>query len=49
MKNFFNNEIKIANKKIGKNNPVFIIAEAVVNHNGQLKYAYKLIDIAKKS
>ena len=49
MKNFFNKEIKIANKKIGKNNPVFIIAEAGVNHNGQLKYAYKLIDIAKKS
>lgn len=27
----------------------FIIAEAGVNHNGNMSYAYKLIDIAKKS
>ena len=28
---------------------VFIIAEAGVNHNGQIKNAYKLVDIALKS
>lgn len=33
-------------KKIGKNHPVFIIAEAGVNHNGSLDLAMKLIDAA---
>jgi len=42
-------EFKIANKKIGKQNPCFIIAEAGVNHNGQLDLAYKLVDIAKEA
>ena len=27
---------------------VIIIAEACQNHNGQLKMAYKLVDVAKK-
>ena len=27
---------------------IFIVAEAGVNHNGSLKKAYKLVDIAKK-
>ncbi len=40
-------EIKINNKKIGKYNPVFIIAEAGVNHNGSLKLAMKMADAAK--
>ena len=31
---------------IGTNNPVFIIAEAGVNHNGDIKLAHKLIDAA---
>ncbi|MEF8848250.1 MAG: N-acetylneuraminate synthase family protein [Candidatus Thermoplasmatota archaeon] len=39
-------EIKIADKKIGKNNPCFVIAEAGVNHNGKLKLAKKLVDAA---
>lgn len=39
-------EIKINNKYIGKKRPVFIIAEAGVNHNGDMKMARKLIDIA---
>jgi N,N'-diacetyllegionaminate synthase len=39
-------DIKIANKKIGKNNPCFIIAEAGVNHNGKINVAKKLIDAA---
>lgn len=38
--------IKIGNKFIGENQPVFIIAEAGVNHNGNLKIAQKLIDAA---
>ena len=29
-------------------NRVIIIAEAGVNHNGKLKLAYKLVDVAKK-
>jgi len=41
--------IKIGNKFIGKNNPVFIIAEAGVNHNGRLDLALKLINAAKKA
>lgn len=39
-------KIKIANKFIGENQPVFIIAEAGVNHNGDLKTALKLVDAA---
>ena len=29
-------------------NRTLIIAEAVPNHNGKLKLAYKLVDLAKK-
>ena len=32
-----------------KKNKIFIIAEAGVNHNGSLKKAFKLVDIAKNS
>ena len=38
--------ITIGTKTIGKGNPVFIIAEAGVNHNGNLSLAKKLIDAA---
>jgi len=40
-------EIRIANKLIGEKQPVFIIAEAGVNHNGRVKLAKKLVDAAK--
>ncbi len=40
---------KIGNKTIGENHPVFIIAEAGVNHNGDFELAKKLIDTAKDS
>jgi N-acetylneuraminate synthase/N,N'-diacetyllegionaminate synthase len=40
--------IKIANKKIGDECPVFIIAEAGINHNGSVKIAKKMIDVAKE-
>lgn len=39
-------EILIQSKKVGKNFPVFLIAEAGVNHNGDLILAKKLIDEA---
>ncbi len=38
--------VKIANKKISYQSPVFIIAEAGVNHNSNLKTALKLVDAA---
>jgi N,N'-diacetyllegionaminate synthase len=41
--------VEIGNKKIGKNKPVFIIAEAGVNYNNKLSLAYKMIDIAAKA
>lgn len=40
-------EIKIANKIVGENKPVFVIAEAGVNHNGSLRMAKKLVEAAK--
>lgn len=41
--------IKIANKLISEKSPCFIIAEAGVNHNGDLEMAKKLIDAAKEA
>jgi sialic acid synthase SpsE len=38
--------IRISNKLIGDDHPIFIIAEAGVNHNGKLEIAKKLIDAA---
>lgn len=38
--------VKIAGKKIGPGSPCFIIAEAGVNHNGDLKKAKRLIGAA---
>jgi N-acetylneuraminate synthase/N,N'-diacetyllegionaminate synthase len=40
-------EIKFGNKKIGGKQPVFVVAEAGVNHNGSLKIAKRLIKEAK--
>lgn len=40
--------IKIGNRIIGDGHPAFIIAEAGINHNGELKQAKKLIKEAKK-
>jgi len=39
--------LKIGNKTI-TNSEIFVIAEIGVNHNGDIKKAYKLIDIAKE-
>src|SRR4030042_3159859 len=38
--------VKIGNKIIGDGQPVFIVAEIGINHNGDLNQAKKLIDIA---
>ncbi|MFC2163338.1 N-acetylneuraminate synthase, partial [Candidatus Altiarchaeota archaeon] len=38
--------IKIADKVISEDGPCFIIAEAGVNHNGSLKLAKQLVDVA---
>ena len=42
-------QIKIENRIIGMNQPVFIIAEAGVNHNGSLDLAFELVDAAVES
>lgn len=42
----FNKSIQVGSHQISINNPVFIIAEAGVNHNGDINIAKKLIDIA---
>ncbi|KKQ57704.1 MAG: N-acetylneuraminate synthase [Parcubacteria group bacterium GW2011_GWA2_38_13] len=41
--------IKIHNKTIGYKHPVFIIAEAGVNHNGRLDLALNLVDAVSES
>ena len=40
------NRIQLGKKSIGESYPCFIIAEAGVNHNGQLDLAKKLVDAA---
>lgn len=42
----FEKEIYIAGKSISENAPTFIIAEAGVNHNGDMELAKQLIDVA---
>jgi len=41
--------IKIGDRKIGTNEPCFIIAEAGVAHNGHLEIAKRLVDVAVKA
>ena len=41
--------VTIGKRKIGRSEPVFLIAEAGVNHNGDVKLAHKLIDAAAKA
>lgn len=42
-------KVKIANRLIGEGEPCFIIAEAGVNHNGDVNLAKKLIYVAKEA
>ena len=44
----FSKQIKIGGKMISNDSPAFIIAEAGVNHNGDMRLARKLILSAKK-
>ena len=44
-----NGEITMAGKKIGKNHPCFVIAEAGINHNGDLELAKKMVEEARKA
>ncbi len=46
---FMPKRVVIGNKKISYQDPVFIIAEAGVNHNGNLKTALALVDIAAEA
>ncbi len=41
--------LKIANRNVGNHEPCFIIAEAGVNHNGDVNLAKKLIDAAREA
>ena len=43
------NSIEINKILIGENYPPYTIAEAGINHNGQLDLAYKMIDVAKSA
>ena len=42
----FDESVEIFGKKIGEGNPVFVIAEIGLNHNGDINIAKKLIDEA---
>lgn len=41
-------KIKVEGKTIGDNSPVYIIGEAGINHNGQIKNAKKMEEKCKK-
>ena len=41
--------VKIGNKFVGPGKPCFFVSEIGINHNGDIKLAKKLIDIAKKA
>lgn len=43
------NNIKIGNKRIGRNHPVLVIAEVGVNHNGSIDRGIELIEVAAKA
>tara|TARA_Y100000389_G_scaffold167531_1_gene172788 strand:- start:35867 stop:36913 length:1047 start_codon:yes stop_codon:yes gene_type:complete len=42
----FNKKINIGNKLVSNNSPTFVIAEAGVNHGGDINIAKQLIDVA---
>ena len=42
-------KVKIGDRLVGEGEPCFIIAEAGVNHNGDVNLAKKLIDVAKEA
>ncbi len=42
-------KIKIGDRLIGENQPVFVVAEAGVNYNGRLDLTLKMVDAAKEA
>ncbi|MEX0931909.1 MAG: N-acetylneuraminate synthase family protein [Candidatus Paceibacterota bacterium] len=42
-------KVKIGKKYVGPGEPVFVIAEVGINHNGDMEIAKKLIDVARDS
>jgi sialic acid synthase SpsE len=42
-------KVKIGNRLVGNGEPVFVVAEAGVNHNGDLGLAMNLVDVAKEA
>jgi N,N'-diacetyllegionaminate synthase len=44
-----NQIIAIGNRRVGVGQPCFIVAEAGVNHNGSLKLAFELVEIAVRA
>ncbi|NDC26967.1 MAG: N-acetylneuraminate synthase, partial [Actinobacteria bacterium] len=38
--------IRVGEHTIGRGNPVYVIAEIGINHNGDINIAKKLIDVA---
>ena len=42
-------KIKVGDKYIGNGHPCFIVAEIGINHGGNIKLAFRMIDAAKKS
>jgi len=43
------NEIIIGNKKISRNSQPYIVAEAGINHNGEIEKAFEMIKVAQES
>ena len=44
-----NHYVQLDKRNIGKRQPCFVIAEAGVNHNGDIELAHQLVDIAAKA
>ena len=49
IKDFLDMSIKISEHLIGKDHEPFIMAEAGLNHNGDLERAFEMIKVAKNS
>lgn len=41
--------VRIGSRFVGTGEPVYLIAEAGVNHNGQMRLAHRLVDVAKEA